>query len=157
MGVGGQGGCRAPRRCCALFPRVTTFLGLLGAVLTADAANRGHGWCGHRTAVVRNSRARRCRLNLKNLSNVPNGSFPNIPYYAIGCTLDRIAAASDGRMTVERFGKSAQRTRQVPRRHQCARHEVAAPRLQELAEGPSLLARTILSAPRTSSPRSETT
>src|ERR671910_2901841 len=37
----------------------------------------------------------------------PNGSFPHIPYYAIGCTLDSIAAASDGRMTVERFGKSA--------------------------------------------------
>jgi hypothetical protein len=38
---------------------------------------------------------------------VPNGSFPHIPYYAIGCTLDNIAAASGGRMTVERFGKSA--------------------------------------------------
>jgi hypothetical protein len=37
----------------------------------------------------------------------PAGSFPHIPYYAIGCTLDNIAAASDGRMTVERFGKSA--------------------------------------------------
>ncbi len=37
----------------------------------------------------------------------PNGSFPHIPYYAIGCTLDNIAAASGGRMTVERFGKSA--------------------------------------------------
>ena len=37
----------------------------------------------------------------------PNGSFPHIPYYAIGCTLDNIAAASSGRMTVERFGKSA--------------------------------------------------
>ena len=37
----------------------------------------------------------------------PAGSFPHIPYYAIGCTLDAIAANSDGRMTVERFGHSA--------------------------------------------------
>jgi hypothetical protein len=37
----------------------------------------------------------------------PAGSFPHIPYYAIGCTLDSIAAASGGRMTVERFGHSA--------------------------------------------------
>jgi hypothetical protein len=37
----------------------------------------------------------------------PAGSFPHIPYYAIGCTLDDIAARSDGRMTVERFGESA--------------------------------------------------
>ncbi|MDP9490637.1 MAG: succinylglutamate desuccinylase/aspartoacylase family protein [Actinomycetota bacterium] len=37
----------------------------------------------------------------------PAGSFPHIPYYAIGCTLDNIAAASGGRMTVERFGTSA--------------------------------------------------
>jgi hypothetical protein len=37
----------------------------------------------------------------------PAGSFPHIPYYAIGCTLDDIAARSDGRMTVQRFGKSA--------------------------------------------------
>jgi len=37
----------------------------------------------------------------------PVGSFPHIPYYAIGCTLDSIAAASSGRMTVEVFGQSA--------------------------------------------------
>lgn len=37
----------------------------------------------------------------------PAGSFPHIPYYAIGCTLDDIAARSNGRMTVERFGHSA--------------------------------------------------
>jgi hypothetical protein len=43
----------------------------------------------------------------ENLSNAPNGSFPHIPYYAIGCTLDAIAAQSNGRMTVERFGHSA--------------------------------------------------
>ncbi|HEX6024431.1 MAG TPA: M14 family zinc carboxypeptidase [Solirubrobacter sp.] len=39
----------------------------------------------------------------------PPGSFPHIPYYAIGCTLDKIKAESrDGRMKVEVFGRSAQ-------------------------------------------------
>lgn len=37
----------------------------------------------------------------------PVGSFPHIPYYAIGCTLDSIAAGSSGRVTVEVFGQSA--------------------------------------------------
>ena len=37
----------------------------------------------------------------------PVGSFPHIPYYAIGCTLDAIAAESSGRMTVEVHGRSA--------------------------------------------------
>src|SRR5690349_6062547 len=38
----------------------------------------------------------------------PAGSFPHIPTYAIGCTLDRIAAASNGRMKVEVVGRSVQ-------------------------------------------------
>ncbi|MGH3115017.1 MAG: M14 family zinc carboxypeptidase, partial [Gaiellaceae bacterium] len=37
----------------------------------------------------------------------PVGSFPHIPYYAIGCTLEEIRAESDGRMTVELAGRSA--------------------------------------------------
>jgi Zinc carboxypeptidase len=37
----------------------------------------------------------------------PPGSFPHIPYYAIRCTLDSIAAQSGGRMTVEVIGQSA--------------------------------------------------
>ena len=37
----------------------------------------------------------------------PVGSFPHIPYYAIGCTLDSIAARSGGRMSVETAGTSA--------------------------------------------------
>jgi hypothetical protein len=37
----------------------------------------------------------------------PPGSFPHIPYYAIGCTLERIESESPGRMTVEVTGKSA--------------------------------------------------
>jgi hypothetical protein len=35
----------------------------------------------------------------------PPGSFPHIPYYAIGCTLDSIAARSGGRMKVEVIGE----------------------------------------------------
>jgi hypothetical protein len=37
----------------------------------------------------------------------PPGSFPHIPYYAIGCTLDDIASRSGGRMQVEVIGQSA--------------------------------------------------
>jgi hypothetical protein len=37
----------------------------------------------------------------------PVGSFPHIPYYAIGCTLEDIASRSDGRMEVEVIGRSA--------------------------------------------------
>ena len=37
----------------------------------------------------------------------PVGSFPHIPHYAIGCTLDDIASRSHGRMQVEVIGKSA--------------------------------------------------
>src|ERR687888_1769625 len=38
----------------------------------------------------------------------PVGSFPHIPYYAIGCTLDAIKAESIGdRMSVRVFGHSA--------------------------------------------------
>jgi hypothetical protein len=37
----------------------------------------------------------------------PAGSFPHIPYYAIGCTLERIQSQSDGRMEVEVIGQSA--------------------------------------------------
>ena len=37
----------------------------------------------------------------------PPGSFPHIPYYAIGCTLEDIASRSGGRMKVEVIGRSA--------------------------------------------------
>src|SRR5215208_427830 len=37
----------------------------------------------------------------------PAGSFPHIPYYAIGCTLEDIAARSGGRMQVRVAGRSA--------------------------------------------------
>jgi zinc carboxypeptidase len=37
----------------------------------------------------------------------PPGSFPLIPYYAIGCTLEDIESRSNGRMEVEVIGQSA--------------------------------------------------
>jgi Zinc carboxypeptidase len=37
----------------------------------------------------------------------PPGSFPHIPYYAIGCTLEDIQSRSNGRMSVEVIGQSA--------------------------------------------------
>jgi hypothetical protein len=37
----------------------------------------------------------------------PVGSYPHIPWYAIECTLDSIAAQSNGRLTVEVIGQSA--------------------------------------------------
>ena len=37
----------------------------------------------------------------------PPGSFPHIPYYAIGCTLQDIASRSGGRMEIEVIGQSA--------------------------------------------------
>jgi hypothetical protein len=39
--------------------------------------------------------------------NDPPGSFPHIPYYAIGCTLEDIVASSQGRMSLEVIGQSA--------------------------------------------------
>jgi hypothetical protein len=42
----------------------------------------------------------------QNLPTEP-GSFPHIPWYAIGCTLDDIASRSNGRMTVKVNGQSA--------------------------------------------------
>ena len=43
----------------------------------------------------------------ENLPTVGPGAFPHIPHYAIGCTLESIAAQSNGRMTVEVNGQSA--------------------------------------------------
>ena len=37
----------------------------------------------------------------------PVGSYPHIPWYAIGCTLDRIQSESNGRMTYRVTGQSA--------------------------------------------------
>ena len=79
-------------------PRLTTFLALLGAVLTAMLLTAGTAgaaiappWCGTPEFDAAGN------LPDGTSPTHPNGSFPHIPYYAIGCTLDNIAAASDGR------------------------------------------------------------
>ena len=41
------------------------------------------------------------------LPSDPPLNFPHIPYYAIGCTLERIQAESDGRMSIDVIGPSA--------------------------------------------------
>src|SRR5919201_1831144 len=70
----------------------------------------------------------------------PVGSFPHIPYYAIGCTLQAIAAERrphDGRDDRPvRAGPSA-----VRRDDQCPRHTRAEEGLQALAEAPQARAR----------------
>ena len=38
----------------------------------------------------------------------PLGSFPHIPTYAIGCTLEQIQSRSNGRMKIEIAGRSVQ-------------------------------------------------
>src|SRR5690349_787029 len=43
-----------------------------------------------------------------NLPSTGTGNFPHIPAYAIGCTLERIQAASGGRMKIEVAGRSVQ-------------------------------------------------
>ena len=92
-----------------MFPRRFTlfvFLATLLAVPVGGSAGAAIAppWCGTPTPDAAG--------NLPDGSQPPpahpNGSFPHIPYYAIGCTLDNIAAASGGRMTVTRFGHSAQ-------------------------------------------------
>ena len=73
------------------------------AALTAPAAGAAIGppWCGTPTADA--------AANLPDGSSPthPAGSFPHVPYYAIGCTLEAIAAESNGRMQVEVIGQSA--------------------------------------------------
>ena len=85
-------------------PLILLALGLLVAPLTVSgtaAAEIAPPWCGTPEPDAAG--------NLPDGSSPthPAGSFPHIPYYAIGCTLTDIAARSDGRMTVEVVGPSA--------------------------------------------------
>ena len=66
--------------------------------------------CGDRAALVRHAGAGCRRGTTPDGSNPtdPVGSFPHIPYYAIGCTLDAIKVESVGnRMSVRVCGRSA--------------------------------------------------
>jgi Zinc carboxypeptidase len=70
-----------------------------GPVASASAAEPP--WCGTpETDAAAN-------LPDGSLPTHPVGSFPHIPYYAIGCTLQDIKSRSRGRMSVKVIGKSA--------------------------------------------------
>ena len=89
-----------PRRLVYLF----LLLGLLAVPLAAAGTASGEiapPWCG--TPETDAAAA----LPDGSDPSHPLGSFPHIPYYAIGCTLEDIADRSDGRMTVEVAGTSA--------------------------------------------------
>jgi hypothetical protein len=74
----------------------------LGSASSAGAVTIAPPWCGTPEPDA--------AAALPDGSNPtdPVGSFPHIPYYALGCTLEAIAAESNGRMTVETIGHSAQ-------------------------------------------------
>src|SRR5215216_7224563 len=89
------------RRFGCLF--VSCLAALCSALLSAPGASAAiePPWCGTPTPDATGS------LPDGTHPGDPAGSFPHIPYYAIGCTLDRIQAQSHGRMEVEVIGKSA--------------------------------------------------
>ena len=76
---------------------------LVGVLLSAGSAGAAIGppWCGTPEPDAAGN------LPDGSLPTDPVGSFPHVPYYAIKCTLDSIAAQSNGRMTVEEIGHSA--------------------------------------------------
>ena len=57
--------------------------------------------------MAHRSRTPSARIPTASDPSHPVGSYPHIPWYAIGCTLDAIAAQSNGRLTVEVIGQSA--------------------------------------------------
>jgi Zinc carboxypeptidase len=92
------------RRSRLLHRIVLVVLTLIAALLTppgAAHADPAPPWCGTPTPDAAE--------NLPDGSEAtdPVGSFPHIPYYAVGCTLRSIADRSNGRMTVDVIGTSA--------------------------------------------------
>ena len=97
--------------------RLTILLGLSAALLAVPLVGAGTAgaeiappWCGTPMPDVAGSLPDGSLPpppQPPGVATHPAGSFPHIPYYAIGCTLDAIAGQSNGRMTVERFGTSA--------------------------------------------------
>jgi hypothetical protein len=86
----------------SLLHRVWKWFGLL-LVLGVSLGTAGTGgaaieppWCGTPMPDAAES-----------LPSAPPFNFPHIPYYAIGCTLERIEQQSNGRMKVEVIGQSA--------------------------------------------------
>jgi hypothetical protein len=89
--------------------RMRRFLVLTAAAFAAVLVSAGGAsaqltppWCG----TPENDAAG--NLPDGSLPTHPVGSFPHVPYYAIGCTLEQILADSlDGRMSLEVIGQSA--------------------------------------------------
>jgi hypothetical protein len=82
------------------------FWALLALVASLAAAGSGEAaigppWCG--TPIPDATAA----LPDGSSPTHPVGSYPHIPWYAIGCTLERIKNESNGRMTYEVTGQSA--------------------------------------------------
>ena len=92
-----------------LFPRkLTTLLWLSAALLAVPLLASGTAgaaiappWCG--TPIPDGTAA----LPDGSSPTHPVGSYPHIPWYAIGCTLERIQSESNGRMTYRVTGQSA--------------------------------------------------
>ena len=80
---------------------LTLALAASTAAATTAQADIAPPWCGTPEPDAA------ANLPDGSLPTHPVGSFPHIPYYAIRCTLDAIAAASNGRMRVEVIGQSA--------------------------------------------------
>lgn len=123
-----------------------TGFALIGAPPVAASADTGPPWCGTATPDAAEN------LPDGTEATDPVGSFPHIPYYAIGCTLEEIAARSDGRMTVDVVGQSALgrdmylvtiNALDTPRQRQDFQHwqQVRAVALTDPVRGQQLLAR----------------
>src|SRR5215210_8825482 len=102
------GGRLFPRRCLRLSTRrisllcLTAVLCALPFVAPSTAAGAiAPPWCG--TPMPDGTAA----LPDGSSPTHPVGSYPHIPWYAIGCTLERIQSESNGRMTYRVTGQSA--------------------------------------------------
>src|SRR5215210_5923280 len=101
-GAGSAGGVRVSAR--RLNPWLWLVVALLAVPLlgsTTAGAAIAPPWCG--TPIPDGTAA----LPDGSSPTHPAGSYPHIPWYAIGCTLDRIQSQSNGRMTYEVTGQSA--------------------------------------------------
>src|SRR5262245_50111945 len=83
------------------FRRSLLVLVLALAALPATASAAEPPWCGTPEPDAA------ANLPDGSLPTHPVGSFPHIPYYAIGCTLEDIEDRSRGRMDVDVIGQSA--------------------------------------------------
>ena len=158
MGVGGPGRVPRPRRCCVLSPRLT-FLGLLGALVTAMLLTAGTAgaaiappWCGTPEPDAAG--------NLPDGAAVTDAPERKLPAHSL--LRDRVHArphrrgkrrSHDGRAL--RQVRSTAATSSTSSSTRSTRSRSAA--TTRTGRRSVATRSTILSAPRTSSPRSETT